>query len=500
MRILFFDIDTLRPDHMGCYGYSRNTTPNLDKICRDGVRFDNYYCADAPCLPSRASLISGMFGIRHGAVGHGGTAADRRHTGKSRDFGDIVDRDNFVNIFRKSNMRTASISTFAERHSSWWFNAGFNETYNVGKGGMESGEEVLPVALDWIDRNAKKDDWFLHVHLWDPHTPYRAPESFGNPFENVPLDIWITQEVFDQHLKHTGPHSINEISMYDDKENPRYPRHPGSAKDLAGLKKLIDGYDTGILYADYLIGQIVDAIKNTDVNGKSIYDDLCIIISSDHGENMGELGIYAEHATADYGTCRIPLIIKWKGAKKAQTDSGLHCNVDLAPTIAELMNVKPSKNWDGFSFADSIININKNINKKETGRDSVVLSQMAHVCQRSARFGDWLYIRTYHCGYHLFDDEMLFNIANDPYEQFDLKDQFPEICAKGAKIILDWHDEMMKKSSKTTGIFNTVDPLWTVLNEGGPAHTIGALDGYIKRLRETGRNDGADRLERKYKR
>ena len=54
MRILFIDIDTLRPDHMGCYGYSRNTTPNMDQVCREGIRFDQYYCSDAPCLPSRA--------------------------------------------------------------------------------------------------------------------------------------------------------------------------------------------------------------------------------------------------------------------------------------------------------------------------------------------------------------------------------------------------------------------------------------------------------------
>jgi len=429
-----------------------------------------------------------MFGIRHGAVGHGGTAADRRLTGKNRGFADIVDRDNFVNIFRKANMRTVSVSTFAERHSSWWFNAGFNETYNVGKHGLESGEEVLPVALDWIDRNAKNDNWLLHVHFWDPHTPYRAPASFGNPFENEPLNTWIDQKVFDEHLKHIGPHSINEINMYDANENPNFPRQPGSANDLNGLKKLIDGYDTGILYADYLVGQIIDKLKNM-----KIYDDLCVIITSDHGENMGELGIYSEHATADYATCRIPLIIKWNGVAQGYADSGLHCNVDLAPTVAELLNVRPSKNWDGISFADTVLH------GKETGRNSVVISQMAHVCQRSARFGDWLYMRTYHDGFHLFDSEMLFNIASDPYEQYNVKDKFPDICAKGAKIILDWHDDMMMKSVNNSNNDCTTDPMWTVLQEGGPAHTKGALDGYIKRLRETGRNDGADKLEQKYK-
>ena len=66
MNVLFIDIDTLRPDHMGCYGYGRNTTPNIEAIAREGVRFDNYYCSDAPCLPSRAALVSGTFGIKTG--------------------------------------------------------------------------------------------------------------------------------------------------------------------------------------------------------------------------------------------------------------------------------------------------------------------------------------------------------------------------------------------------------------------------------------------------
>ena len=59
MRILHLDIDTLRPDHLGCYGYHRNTSPNIDAIAAQGTRFENYYVTDAPCAPSRAALMSG---------------------------------------------------------------------------------------------------------------------------------------------------------------------------------------------------------------------------------------------------------------------------------------------------------------------------------------------------------------------------------------------------------------------------------------------------------
>ena len=545
MNILFIDIDTLRPDHMGCYGYARNTTPNMDAIASEGVRFSNYYCSDAPCLPSRASLVSGLLGIRNGAVGHGGTAADMRIIGAGRSFRDDNNMNNLWNIFRKAGMYTASISTFAERHSSYWFNAGFNEMYNVGKGGAESGELVLPVALDWLERNGisrgaapgfsgsnirseccapYRDErgagWFLHLHLWDPHTPYRAPAEFGNPFKDEPLDNWIDGDVLKLHLSHVGPHSANEINMYDSDESDEYPRHPGSIKDAAGLKRLFDGYDCGVRYADELIGKVFDKLK-----ALGIYDDTAIIITSDHGENMGELGIYAEHATADHATCHIPMIIKWPGIEAGSMNCGLYYNIDLAPTMADLLGVVPNKNWDGISYAAAIVGEGKGddgtgapngaggtsmqvannasgtsmrvansaggVPCRAGGREYLVLSQMAHVCQRSVRFGDWLYIRTYDDGLHLFDKEMLFNIKEDPYEQKNVAAEKEAICCRGAKYLLDWFDNMMAISD------STIDPMQTVLKEGGPLHSRGHLESYCKRLEATGRAEGAALLRKR---
>ena len=484
MRILYIDIDTLRPDHMGCYGYSRNTTPNLDTVAADGMVFEKYYCPDAPCLPSRAALLSGQFGIHTGIVGHGGTAADKRLTGPSRDFADQADTQNLNYIFNKAGLYTASISTFPERHSAWWFNAGFNEMHNMGKRGMESGEEVLPIALDWLKRNKERGDWYLHLHLWDPHTPYRAPAEFGDPFEDKPLDNWITEEIFEKHKKKAGPHSIMDLNgLNGDDGSPRaYPRYPGSITDYNKLKNFFDGYDTGILYADTLLGEVIALLKE-----QGVYDDMAIIISSDHGENMGELGLYGEHGTADDITCRIPMIIKWPGGAKGR-DTGFRYNLDLAPTMAELLGVKPSSAWDGKSYAN-VIN-----GKNDPGRPNLVLSQQAHVCQRAARFGDYIYIRTIRDGFQLFDDEMLFNVKDDPHEQFDIKDKHPDICAQGAKIILDWQESMLKSSD------SPIDPMWTVYHEGGPLHAHDdSLEYYLNRLETSGRGEAAAKLKQKYK-
>ena len=488
MRVLMFDIDTLRSDHLGCYGYGRNTSPTIDAIAREGVRFDNYYCPNAPCLPSRASLITGQYGIRTGVVGHGGTAADLRLQGESRGFTDDCSENGLFMQFRRAGMHTVSFSTFAERHSAWWFNAGFNECYNVGGRGGESAESVTPHVLDWLERNGQSDNWFVHVHYWDPHTPYRAPGEFGNPFREEPLpDDWIDGKVFAEHLLHVGPHGANEIGMWTDEANPRFPRHPGKLTRREDMKEFIDNYDCGVRYTADNMAQIIGLLKE-----KGLYDeDLAIIITSDHGENMGELGIYGEHATADEPTCHIPMIIKWPGGRKGVSVSGFHDNVDLLPTVKELLGTKTFGNryeYDGVSYAKTLLT------GEDCSRESVVLTQCCHVCQRSARFGDYIYIRTVHGGYHLFPEEMLFNVKTDPHQQHNLAADFPELCEKGAKLILDWTDEMLKKSDYAT------DPLWTVMREGGPLHCRGELEGYIKRLEGTPRAYGIPLLRKQYPR
>lgn len=481
MRVLYLDLDTLRPDHLGCYGYHRDTSPNIDKIAKEGSLFENFYCSDAPCLPSRSALMSGQFGIHNGAVNHGGTAADMFLEGEDRDFRTRHSHFCLPNIFRREGMHTCSISPFAERHSTYTFLAGFNEMHNTGKGGCESAEEVTPVVLKWIEDKGSDDDWFLHVNYWDPHTPYRAPADFDNPFKNQPAPAWITQEVFEEHLKHVGPHSAHEISMYNDSTTPKWPRQPGKLSSLDDVKNIMDQYDCGIAYMDQHIGMIVEALEK-----QGVLDDTVIIISADHSENMGELGLYAEHATADYGTCRIPMIIRWPGGAENERIKGLLYNIDLAPTLADLLNQKREPEWDGMSFAPSILK------GEETTHPYLVLSQCAHVCQRSVRKGPWLYMRTYHDGFHLFPKEMLFNIEEDPYEQRDIAADHPEICAECAADLLDWHDEMMMTSP------HAVDPMWTVIREGGPLHAKGKLKEYCKRLEATGRGNAIPELKRRH--
>lgn len=498
MRILYIDIDSQRPDHLGCYGYHRNTSPAIDRIASEGVVFQNVYASDAPCLPSRTALYSGRFGIQTGVVGHGGTAAEPKRQGANRNFRDHFDEQGLARQLQKLGYHTAMVSPFGQRHAAHWFYAGFNEIHNTGMGGMESAEHVMPVVRDWLGANVAKDHWYLHVNFWDPHTPYRAPEEYGEPFKDAPLPAWLEKKgVLEKHLKMTGPHTALDFGgMYDDRTEAKYPRHPGKITDLASLRRVIDGYDTGVKYADDQVGEIVAALKKAGV-----YEDTAIIISADHGENLGELGIYGEHGTADEGTCHIPMIIKWPGGAKGKKENGLHYNIDLAPTLMELLGAPAPKIWDGKSFAQAVKS------GAEDGRPELAISQCAHVCQRSIRWENYLYIRSYHDGFHLFPSEMVFDLASDPHEENDLASSRPDLVREGSWRLSKWHETQMNKMAKNGS--DVVDPLWTVMSEGGPFHARlapppgqpGGMPGfekYLERLEATGRGEGAKALREKY--
>ena len=159
MRILYVDIDSLRPDHLGCYGYHRNTSPTIDSIAKEGVKFTNFYSTDTPCLPSRTALFGGNFGFKTGVVNHGGEFSDiaPRKNIWNREFkGGLRGEYAFTSlgkVLRDAGYYTASISPFPERHTAYqvWF--GFTETYDTGKGGLENADEVYPVIKKWLENN-----------------------------------------------------------------------------------------------------------------------------------------------------------------------------------------------------------------------------------------------------------------------------------------------------------------------------------------------------------
>ncbi len=486
MRLLHIDIDTLRADHLGCYGYPRDTSPNIDALAARGIRFESCYTSDTPCLPSRTALLTGRFGIRNGVISHGGRAAELFPEGRNRGFISRLAATSWPSCLRRAGLETTSISTFGERHSAWHWYAGFQQVHNIGKYGMERADEVSPVAMDWLERNGRKDDWFLHVHMWDPHTPYRTPSEYGEPFADAPAPDWLSGEIRARDWQGVGPHSAREVIGFDVAKGwaTRFPRQPVEMDSMDAVRRMYDGYDTGIRYADEHVGRLINKLSDL-----GILDDTAILFSSDHGETLGELNVYCDHHLADEHTSRVPTLLVWPdsiAANRGRIDRGLHYQIDLSASILELLGQRVPSNWDGQSFAPALRE------GREAGRPSLVLSQGAWTCQRSVRFDNYIFLRTYHDGYHELPEYLLFDLARDPHEQRDLCAEKPEIVGRALGELDRWHGDAMR--DHPTG----VDPMHTVLTEGGPWHVRGHLPAYLERLEKTDRAEHAARLKERY--
>jgi choline-sulfatase len=486
MRILYIDIDSLRPDHLGCYGYHRNTSPNIDRVARQGIRFENCYVSDSPCLPSRTALFSGRFGFHSGVVGHGGTASQPFIEGPDRSFNDVFARTSWPSVLRQNGYRTAAVSSFGQRHAAWHWFAGFHQVLDCGGGGNEIAEAVTPLALNWLDQYGSEDKWFLHVNYWDAHLHYRTPMEYGNPFENEPPPDWITQDYLDQSQDACGMRCAKEAlgdgwgSQADLESYKNYPREPAQLQTLDDVRQWIDGYDVAIHYVDSHIGMLLERLA-----ALGVLDDTAIIISADHGEHLGELNVWGGHHMADHWINHVPMIVQWPGMP-AGVYNGLQYQFDVAAAVIEFIGGTVPGNWDGVSCAGALRQ------NTDTGRDYLVLSHAAMTAQRSVRFDDYICVRTYHDGYKLLDPIMLFNLRDDPHEMNNLAMENPALVDHALGLLADWQAEMFAKSKQS------VDPLFTVLQEGEPYHTRGRLPAYLERLRSSGRAHLADKLLERY--
>ncbi len=484
MRIIYFDMDTTRPDHLGCYGYHRQTSPNIDRIAREGVRFTNCYTSDSPCLPSRTALFSGRFGIHNGVVGHGGTAARMRYPGD----GHATDPDllPWAMALSRGGLYTVTFSTFAQRHLAWYFYAGWDEMHRFShKNGNEIASEVNAAVIPWLREHGRRDGYFLHINYWDAHTPYRTPLEYGHPFAHDPPPAWPTQEVLDAHWERYGAMSARDRSRKPPAGTcaaDQWPRVPRQLRTRDDFKQWIDGYDTGIRYMDEHIGQVLQTLDDLGV-----LDETAIIFSADHGENQGELNIYGDHQTADRCTNNVPLIVRWPGVTRPGTVvDGLVYQQDLPPTVCELLGIPAPARWDGQSLVPALRG------EPFAGRPHLVIGQGAWTAQRGVRTGPWLSIRTYHPGLHPFPDVMLFNLEDDPVEAHDLAEQRPEIVAQCDRILAEWWQQMQQPRDAAP------DPMITMIQEGGPWYVRTRWNSFLAGLREDGQAWAADELEARH--
>lgn len=302
-NVIIISVDTLRADHLSCYGYPRTTSPNIDEFAKDGVLFMNCYTPAPLTTPAFAAMLTSLPPYKHGAKRNG------MHL-----FKNIKILPQYLEKYGYHS--GAFVSNWPLAKKKCRFHRGFHDYTEVFTKrrwlGILNVEGVAPAVntkvFRWLNRNSGKK-FFLWVLYTEPHKPYlyHKDYDFG----------------------------------YDETIPSAYP--PGSKH------RFIKKYDTEVSYDDHHIGELLKKIKQLD-----LYEDSIIVFMADHGESFGEHNYY-RHGRKLYNSClHVPLIVKLPGNEKAH--STIETNVslmDIAPTIFSLLGYSPPEEMEGETLFDS---------------------------------------------------------------------------------------------------------------------------------------------------
>jgi arylsulfatase A-like enzyme len=322
-NVLLLTVDTLRPDHLSCYGYSRRTSPHIDALARRGVLFRQAITAAGRTVQSFPSILTGVYPMVHGL----------RHEGQSHEI--LESRLTLTSVLEErgydSFAVTQGLNVGLHRH----FDMYDPDVYLDPQGNRvyvpaHDDRQATDKAVAWLrGRGQGGLPFFLWMRYNAPHWPYEAPEPF--------------KEMFDPEYE--GEHRFNEEA------------EPGVERGdiIFGITRLPDReiehavahYDGEIAYADQAIGRLLRALESLGQLDRTI-----ILLTSDHGESLGEHDYFFEHGAYLYEpTVRVPLIVMAPGVlhgggvvqEQVRT-------IDIVPTLLDLAGIDIPDGLQGVSL------------------------------------------------------------------------------------------------------------------------------------------------------
>jgi arylsulfatase A-like enzyme len=402
-------MDAVRPDHLGCYGYYRDTTPRIDRLAEDGVVFEDAI-AEAPwTLPSLATILSSTFPCQHGAKrveGANVAMKDREVT--------------FVEILADAGYRTCAMSSAKLFTPSLGLSQGFQESYIVGEGHVlekVAAIDLSRAAITWLRRN-RGDKCFLFIHHYDTHYPYKADEDCLNRFNpdyEGPYRFRFGDESL-RILKMARAGRLSEALTL-------------TPADVVQIKTL---YDCELARTDRAIGMLVDSLSTWGCLKKSL-----ILISADHGEEFLEHGSLEHGQTVYDESIKVPLVIYGPGlideAGRVGDQVGL---IDFGPTILEAAGLKIPARFEGASLLPYLSSRFKSTHGdlRPSGLpfSCLVSEAIAHRPEKKAlRCPPWKLIYD-----PFFGAGELYNLAHDPGETENLIETEPEVASDLTDILL----------------------------------------------------------------
>jgi len=368
LNVLFIVVDTLRADHVGCYGYDEVDTPHIDDLAARGARFRTVVTSAPVTAPSVATLVTSTFPCFHGV----------------RDnelFSLNTDLPSLASVFRGAGYETAGFVGSAVLDRRYGFGEGFDhydddmsaefpvysgsylpQTQEL-QGTQRRADRVTDAALRWIREHGKDGPFFCFVHYFDPHDPYDPPPPFGGRYSDSP-------------------------------------------------------YDGEIAYTDEQVGRLLHEVENSSQDG-----DVLIVLTADHGEGLGE------HAERTHGfflydsTVLVPLVFHLPDVISPNTifESQVR-TADVMPTILDLAGLPVPETAQGLSLAPAL-------RGEEDLRDRNAYVETFHTLYsyewhelQALRTPDWKYVRA--------PEAELYDLRADPGEKKNLFQVKPEPASK----------------------------------------------------------------------
>ncbi len=295
MNIVLFTIDTLRADHLECYGYDRVKTPNINRLASEGILFEHNIVQAPLTLPSHSSIFTGTHPLYHGMRDNGGFYLEEKHI-------------TLAEVLKTNGYSTGAFVGAFVLDSRWGLDQGFDYYYDnfdltkyktVSLDSVQRrGDEVLSEACKWLEKNSQ-DKFFAWIHLYDPHTPYNPPEPYKTQYNGRRFGL----------------------------------------------------YDGEIAYVDLLMGDFRSFMEE-----KNLMEKTLIIFTSDHGESLGE---HKENAHGFFiydSDIRVPLIIRFPENKfQGSVITNQVRSIDIMPTVLHLLDEEMPESVQGKSLLSLIL-------------------------------------------------------------------------------------------------------------------------------------------------
>ena len=415
-NIVLFGVDSLRADHMSCYGYPRLTTPHIDHFARGGTLFEKTYSAHVPTTSAYASMLTGLdvFSTQVVALRHKGGLRPEVTT--------------LAEILKEAGYATSCVG-FTGNPSSRGFDryldyAGWG-SWNEGR--SPKAQNLNEVAIPELERLVAGDEpFFLFLRHMDPHAPYLPPAPFERMF---------------YHGDETDPnnHSMDEVMRFKPFRDFFASWMPPGISDK---NYIIAQYDGALAYMDACIQTLLTALQS-----QAVLDDTIVVINGDHGETLYEHDCWFDHHGMYDNVLHVPLILRYPAKVPAgKRIAGFNQHKDLVPTLLELADIQTDIAFDGRSLIKLVSGEAADFDRE------FYITECTWMRKHGLRTPEWKLIVALEPDFHFKPETELYNLTDDPEETDNLADAKPDVVAD-LRARMEKH---IAEREQTTGLPNPI--------------------------------------------